>query len=377
MTDTLLAHVVSKFSARQWENIATEALRFLLEGAAREAPARVVSRFLDLPAALSWRAQVADEGTGIPDLVGEDNEGRPVAMIEGKFWVQLTRHQPSSYLQRQAQHFPAEASKEAAGRALSGARRSHVLMFLVPTQRQALVAGELAQRMGCASHHDPDTGLDVVDNGQLVLVLCWARMLEEVRNCLIEAGDLAGLNNLEQLVGLCDRADREAMLPFTDEDLDTATARRLLDFYDLVDLVTDELVRRRITSTTGLKATSTRAHYGRYQQHAATGVVVQVNFSTWWWAHEYHSPLWLRLWKPDPLVTQAWRELAATKRLAHVAGSEKDGFARAALSIPLGVESHVAVTALADQVEVALAAIPTSAVHPAEPEPVEEPASPA
>ncbi len=71
---------------------------------------------------------------------------------------------------------------------------------------------------------DEATSLHVVDNGQLVLVVSWARMLAEVRSCLAEVDDSVGLENLEQFADLCDRADREAMLPFTDGDFATATA---------------------------------------------------------------------------------------------------------------------------------------------------------
>ncbi|WP_158294080.1 hypothetical protein [Kribbella sp. VKM Ac-2568] len=364
MEASLLAHVVSKFSARQWENVATESLRFLLAGGAGEAPARVVRPFVEVPAGLRWHAQaVADDGTGIPDLVGDDAQRRPVVIIEGKFWAALTRHQPTSYLRRQAEAFVDHSASDAGDRAAP--THSHVLIFLVPAQRQALVARELEERMGCVSTYDPTTGLTALDNGQLVVVVSWARMLAEVRSCLQEADDRVGLDNLAQLVGLCNRADREAMLPFTTEDIDTASARRLLDFYDLVDRVTDELVRRGTTSTSGLKTTSTKGHYGRYQKHLSSGVEVQVNLSTWWWAHRYPTPLWLRLWKHDHDVLEAWRDLADTGRLAHVEGPEEDGFARVALRIPLGVEPDLAVTNLADQVEVALSAL-TGRV-PAEP----------
>lgn len=44
MIDSLLAHVVSRFSARQWEDIATESLRYLLDGHADAQPVQQPSR---------------------------------------------------------------------------------------------------------------------------------------------------------------------------------------------------------------------------------------------------------------------------------------------------------------------------------------------
>ena len=101
MTDSLLAHVVSRFTPSQWENVATESLRYLLSAGAGAAPARVVAPFLTLPSQLTWRAQVSStEDKSIPDLVGEDGQGRPGVIIEGKFWAALTEHQPATYLKR-------------------------------------------------------------------------------------------------------------------------------------------------------------------------------------------------------------------------------------------------------------------------------------
>lgn len=354
MTGSLLAHVVSRFSSQQWENVATESLRYLLDGSAGEAPARVLSPVpgLSLQRDLRWRAQVgSEEDPGIPDLIGFDERRRPVLMIEGKFWAALTEHQPITYLKRQAGAFvesrpiPTEA-----------AARDHALVFLVPARRELLVARQLEERMGCRARKI--AGMPILDNGQLVVVVSWRRMLETVRTCLSDADDHVGLRDLEQLAGLCDRADTETVLPFGDEDFDDATARRMLDFHDLVDRVTDVLVAADLTSTKGLKATSTRGHYGRYQRHLASGRNIQINYSLWWWANRYPSPLWLRLWQPGPELLTAWYGMVADGQLPHVEGPEKDDSARVALRTPRGVEADAAVDGLVEQIKRALSVLP-------------------
>jgi hypothetical protein len=139
MTDSLLAQVVSRFIPRQWENVATESLRYLLSAGAGAAPARVLAPFLALPSQLTWRAQVSStEDPSIPDLVGEDEQGRPGVIIEGKFWAALTENQPATYLKRALDAVASalavlpfthgqQASRDPPGRPTGGPRGNRIL----------------------------------------------------------------------------------------------------------------------------------------------------------------------------------------------------------------------------------------------------------
>jgi hypothetical protein len=93
-SQTLLAHVVSRFAPRQWENIATESLRYLLARPAGQPAVQALLAPLGFdPGHLTWHSQasVADDPS-IPDLVGNDAEGRHVLIVEGKFWASLTEN---------------------------------------------------------------------------------------------------------------------------------------------------------------------------------------------------------------------------------------------------------------------------------------------
>jgi hypothetical protein len=115
-------------------------------------------------------------------------------------------------------------------------------------------------------------------------------MLAEVQGCLDEAGDTQRLADLAQLRGLCDRADAEAMLPIDASEIGSHVAHRLYDFLDIVDGVTDELVRRKTVTLRGLKSVGGKGYYGRYMKSLESGHVVQLGVLVWSWANRYPSP---------------------------------------------------------------------------------------
>ena len=98
--DTLFGHLADRFVVQR-ENLATEALAYILS---RSQPARLaLGQLLFLggvviPESLSFRTQAAGEDHAIPDLVGENEQGQQVLIMEAKFWAGLTDAQPVDYL---------------------------------------------------------------------------------------------------------------------------------------------------------------------------------------------------------------------------------------------------------------------------------------
>ena len=350
MTDTVLSHVVARFTPRQWENVATESLKFLFDRGAGEAPARALSGVAALPAGLRWRAQAtSSEDVGIPDLVGEDTLGRPAVIIEGKFWAGLTENQPGTYLTRQE-------------RAFVSTNDPHVMLFLVPTRRQVMIAAELAAIMGSSTLPTMVSGLTMATAGaRSVLVMSWGRMLQEVQTCLEEARDAQGLANLEQLRGLCDRADAQAMRPFAAEELGSEVAQRICDLADLLDEVVEELHSRGIVTLKGLKSVGGKNYYGRHLRAPASGRVFQLSLLFSSWAHLHPTPIWLRIWAADAADKLAWSGLEGTEGIPHVSGGTSDHWYRMGLAVPRGVEARMAASRMADAVERAIAALPAKA----------------
>ena len=354
---SLLAHVVSRFAPRQWENVATESLRYLL--ARPGAAPAVVSLLAPLgfdPGPVMWRGQAGSvEDSSIPDLVGDDGQRRHVLIVEGKFWAELTANQPLGYLQRQASQFPDDPS-------------AHLLLFLVPERREQLIAAELEARLGVPRVRiGPYQMID--RDGRRVLVVTWAQMLAHVKTALEAAGDRDGLDDLAQLRGLCDRADAEAMLPISAEEIGSDRGHRVYEFCDLVDRVTDLLVADGAVDTKGLKATAAKGWYGRYVR-SRSGHVFLIGMLSWSWGHRYPTPFWVRFWKLSSEVANAIAPLEGHPRLPFI--TTEDDRVLVALRPPLSVEVDVVVAELAAAVRSVCAALPPQTVK--EEEAIEEPA---
>ena len=96
---TLFGHLAFNF-AKHPENLAVEALGFILKSSAtaRNTVATLLRRFdVSTTGDLLYDTQVIFEDLSRPDIVGTDDQGRRVVMIEAKFWAGLTENQPNKY----------------------------------------------------------------------------------------------------------------------------------------------------------------------------------------------------------------------------------------------------------------------------------------
>ena len=100
--DRILGHLAQRFAVSE-ENLATEALTWLLRRSAAARAALVgLARAIgvDVPDELTFIGQVGSPDTGRPDVVGLDASSRERLLIEAKFAAALTDQQPSGYLKR-------------------------------------------------------------------------------------------------------------------------------------------------------------------------------------------------------------------------------------------------------------------------------------
>jgi len=356
-SQTLLAHVVAQFASRQWENVATEALHFLLQRPGADSAVRDVlaPAGFQVPVGLTWRTQASDlSDTSRPDLVADDAQGRHVVIIEAKFWAGLTANQPNGYLGRQARQF-------------SGGTSGAVLVFLAPQQRLDTLAAELQMRLGVPT--EMRGGLPVlVRDDQPVVLVSWAQVLNALEVSLASRNDHEAVRDLAQLRGLCDRADAEAVLPLDEADVDAERGRRYYQYCDLVDRVADRLVRSGTVDTKRLKATGAKGWYGRYLR-ASNGQVFLLYVSAYRWANSHPTPWWIRLWRATEDLVVAVRELQA----AGVALVQEDGGnLYVGLKAPLHVEDERIVASLTEVVQLVCRALPAEAVVDTPPEAVED-----
>jgi hypothetical protein len=296
----------------QTENLASEALVFILAKSptCRHALADFLSHAsLTIPRDLTFRVQARDEADTIPDVAGIDENGQERVLIEAKFWAGLTDNQPVEYLNRLSPDVDC------------------LLVFLAPGARQVTLWQELCRRC-----KDRDIHPDPVDiAGQHWLcgrtaerkymgITSWRMLLNYLAAEVLKSGGNEVAEDIAQLQDLCDRMDEEAFLPLSSEEFAPQIGRRIVQYCDLVDRVTDILVQQGIADTRNLRTKGTKGTYGRYFRLKGCGCCLA--FDSYLWCRQGETPLWLDVvdeqWKRSHLVKKSLDSLFnARPPLAH------------------------------------------------------------
>lgn len=209
-------------------------------------------------------------------------------------------------------------------------------MFLVPRNRVEMISAELETRLGV--QHTMAGPFTVIDrDGRRVVVVSWGHTLAQLQVAFEDARDAQGIADLAQLRGLCDRADVEAILPIAAEEVGSDRGRRLHDFCDLVDQVTNALVAVAAADTRGLRASGGKGWYGRYMK-APGGTQLRLAVSAADWGYRYPTPWWIRVWQASRETAAAVRALESDPGIGCIAESH-DGTIEIGIQPPLGVES--------------------------------------
>jgi hypothetical protein len=295
-----------------------------------------------LPDSLIFRTQAYGPDQVIPDLVGEDAKGIQHLIIEAKFWAGLTESQPVQYLQRIQQ------------------QGTGTLAFIVPAQRAALLWNELLRRCLSAGIRVADTSVvgsssrfGTVRAGGNLCLLSWNSFIERVRSELERAGEQLVVADLAQIQGLCEREDAKAFLPLASEELTGTTAQRLIQFGELVDDITEHLVKKGVADTKRFKSTAGNGRYGKYMLTHGFGCFLQ--FSAWNWRDRDATPLWLTIdgpeWKPNPHLMEQLLRLAKAKNIPVVPIDQSVEFP---LFLPTRVEREQVFKDILDQLDVTI-----------------------
>ena len=351
---TLFGHLAGRFVVQQ-ENLATEALAYIL---GRSAPARAALIAVlnevgaGLPPDLRFRTQAAGDDGAIPDLVGEDPEGRQVLLVEAKFWAGLTDAQPVRYLER----------LDAAG--------GRSLVFVAPALRARLLWGTLLGRCrerGIAVEEEDGRtgGSDVfagtTPSGARLVLVSWRVILDAVLAALERSDDPGTAADVRQLQGLCDRMDAGSFLPLTSEELTGALPGRIVQYGQIADDVVTVLAQAGEVSTKGLRASAGNGWYGRYMSVGAAGCLLK--FSAVRWAASAPTPLWLGVygpgWKRNPALNDRLRQYGHDRHVTVEVAA--DGSVDLAITLPTGVERDVVVRSVLAQLRPALALVRESA----------------
>jgi hypothetical protein len=290
---TVFSHIVQKRLSRQNENVATEALSYILRNS--PAASNNLMAFLhgiapELPKELWFQPQQTD-GNARPDMWGYD-ANVPRVFIENKFWAGLTENQPVPYLELLSKH-----------------PQPTLLLMVVPEVRQEMVWRELRSRVDAAKLSTAK--LDVasigvramtVESGRILALTSWKTLLDAISKELSEESQ-AG-KDIDQLRSLCDAADNEAFLPIAPAEV---TDQRMPAFFLQLNLIVQDAVERAVTrgilSKRDLREKdpkkgillpeSSWSYIGRYIFFLGADVGAWFGTDFMLWKEHGYSPLWV------------------------------------------------------------------------------------
>ena len=289
MENNLLAHLSFRLTS-QHEVIVTEGLTYILQQSdvcrrAMELLAGSVG--CNLPEIVSYHSEVAGDNLERPDIVGNTDSGQEALILEGKFDAGLTDNQPNNYLSR--------LPKNSEG----------ILIFVVPELRVEGLWKAVTSRAGdnydLADHKDLPDGSKCANVGSnhKLLMVSWGNLLNSLLQPA-QRSDSQITNDILQLISLCDRIEGETFKPFSSEELtSTQIGRRHRDLCNLVDAITDKLIKAGGISTKGMKATPQRDGYVRYVRFgndaSDVGGSIRLDYTSW--VENEVSPIWLENWE--------------------------------------------------------------------------------
>jgi len=337
---SLFGHLAARFSAHP-ENLAIEALNYILNSSvvAKQAFIHYITQAdITFASNLMFQTQVSGKDNAIPDLVGVDSIGRPVVIVEAKFWAGLTDNQPVTYLKR----LPSDANS--------------IVLFIAPAQRFSTLWSELLRRCaisGFAATQQHTVGAEFligkIDTNRMLGLVSWRGILAFMLRVLDAEGQLAIVSDILQLQGLCERMDEKAFLPLRSEDLTADVGIRIGQFCQLVDDVTNRVVAEGYASVANLRASAGSGWYGRYLTLQGHGCLLHFNASRW--SELRATPLWLRVKDREWKLTQRLRDALSSLEMEEpsrllLIGDEL----LVPLYLPLGVEKDQVIEFLVRQV---------------------------
>jgi hypothetical protein len=251
---SILAHLAPLLT-NQVENFATDALAHLLleypviSDGFREYLSQSGVKFTD---SIKIKTQASWQDGAIPDLVGQDQEGRYIIIVESKFWAPLTSNQPETYLKR----LPFD--------------RQAILIFIAPASRLRILWSELLARSNVAQPNKFNAQLKgqfliaPINEKHILALTSWEAFLDFLHHKASEAGDTYATADIWQLQSLCTRIDEEVFKPLCEDEITSPSEKRIIQYKSLVDELVKCLLESGMVSVVGYRATPGPNYYKRY-----------------------------------------------------------------------------------------------------------------
>jgi hypothetical protein len=337
---TVFSHIVQKRFSHVNEDVATDALAFVLHAseAARNGMIKLLRGIVSDMPDLCFRTQQT-KGSIRPDMWGFDDVAVR-AFVENKFWAGLTDNQPVSYLQQ-----------------LAAQTQPTILLVVVPEARQETVWRELRRRLGDADIQatgEESTSGGTVRSmatgiGPILALTSWTRLLSTLE--LEVADDPAARSDLLQLRALCEAADRDAFVPISSAEVtDQRVPAFILQLSVIVQDAVELAVSEGVLYTAGLRPSSSWDRIGRYlrlSSEEGIGAWIGVDFRLW--KEHGRSPLWLVFLQGDfgrALEVRSVLEAWAAREGGFTAF--ENGELAVALDIPLGEDKDRVLRGMVD-----------------------------
>jgi hypothetical protein len=339
---TVFSHIVQMRLSQESENVATEALTFILQSskAAQAGMMKLLRGIVPELPSLWFRAQQM-EGNTRPDMWGLDETAAAHVFVENKFWAGLTDNQPVSYLRK-----------------LADRPHSGLLLVVVPAAREKAVWRELTKRLAeseiSAEMRPSSQGSNFVVKtgvGAIMALSTWTKLLAFLEAETAE--DLAARNDIAQLRALCEEADSGAFSPFSRNEMsDQRAPALLLQLSGLVQDVSALAFEEGVLFKGCLMPQAAWERIGRYANilsEERCGVWLGIHLRLW--KEHGQSPFWMVFSASDwgrahevRIFVEPW----AAQKGVFVATQPDDSFA-VAIDIPCGEEKTSVVRGIVDQ----------------------------
>jgi len=341
---SVLSHIVHKQFSSQYENIATEALSYILESSelARNGLIKALRGIVPEIPILRFQTQYTEDNMR-PDMWGVD-AGKLRVFIENKFWAGLTENQPVEYL-----------------KLLDSNSKEGILLVIVPSARQESIWRELTLRLKEASisYTEQSSLADIPrlvksETGTFLALTTWTKIIALLESEV--ADELQTRNDLTQLKTLCDIAESDAFVPLSSFELTNQRIPAIISqAYNISQKAVDYCVSDGFIYTKGLNVSCTSERVGRYfafvtdKEH---GIYAWIGVHFAFWKKYGETPLWLFFYNSN------WGSInKAQSILEHWA--EREGYFTAiednnfiiSIKIPRGEELDNAVRSVRDQLQ--------------------------
>ena len=336
---TVFSHIIQKRLSRENENVATEALAYVLNysKAARRGMMKLLREVVPQMPDLSFQTQQTEDSSR-PDMWGYDATETRV-FVENKFWASLTANQPVAYLQL-----------------LAKSNKPTVLLFVVPEARVQTIWRELARRLSVdvalASDGRDSAGIAhcfSTGKGPTLALTSWVKLIEVLED---EAKDDQRANSdLFQLRALCRAADTD--VPISAEEVsDQRTPALLLQLSSIVKESVERAINEGSLHKGRLQRQANWERIGQYatfsNEHGA-GIWLGIHFDLW---KSYGgTPLWA-VFSPSEWgrsrEVRALLEPWAAQKGVFVASQEDESFV-VALDIAFGEEKDQVAKRIVDR----------------------------